>query len=255
LSFERDIRLEELSSVIGLLPPGGRILEIGAGAGWQSEVLTRAGYRVASIDLPGSGYRSLQRGPVVQYDGYRMPFGDARFQCLFSSNVLEHVKDLEAFQVEARRVLKADGVAIHLMPSAMWRFWTFWTHYLFLIKKFALWTAQCQVPPQSGASNVSMVKRTWPELLRRILLPERHGEFGNSVTESYYFSRFRWRSVFLRTGWIVAGVRPTRLFYTGHLILDRSLSVRLRHFLSFVLGSSCLIYVLHPGPTDDGLRQ
>ena len=253
--FERDLRLWELSAIVSLLPAKGRILEIGAGAGWQGEALRQDGYRVTSIDLPGSTYRSYQRSSVVQYDGSRMPFADDCFECLFSSNVLEHVQKLEAFQAEALRVLKSEGIAVHLMPTAMWRFWTLLSHYLFLLKHLAEKTYRfCRsrsTPLQTLRLDTALSKYGWRELFWRAALPERHGAVGAFLTELYYFGRFRWRRSLARAGWRVDRVFPARLFYTGYLILDAWLPIRVRHLLSYILGSSCLVYVLRPEPQPD----
>ena len=47
-----------------------RILEIGAGTGWQAEQLSRLGYFVDAIDLPSSNYRD-QRVFKVLDEYYR----------------------------------------------------------------------------------------------------------------------------------------------------------------------------------------
>ena len=256
MNLEREFRLHELTKIMDLFPHAGRILEIGAGAGWQSEALTNAGYRVTAIDLQHTAYRSVQCRSIVQYDGTRMPFADGRFACLFSSNVLEHVTDLEAFQVEALRVVDPKGVAIHLMPSATWRFWTFLAHYLYLGKQLLLrllrladFTADKSDARGFEEKLSSYGKR---EIFRRIVLPDRHGEVGNVFSEVFHFSRFRWRAHFRRSDWSLVGIRPTRLFYTGYALTGRRLSLRVRYFLSFVLGSSCLIYIARPGSTSNG---
>ena len=259
MNLEREFRLQELAEIIDLLPKAGRILEIGAGAGWQSEALVSAGYRVTAIDLPQTAYRSVQCGAIVQYDGTRMPFGEGHFDCLFSSNVLEHVADLEAFQSEALRVVKDNGVAVHLMPSASWRLWTFFAHYLFLVKQLGLrlaWLAGLS-PEKAATKGFGDKLSTYGGrgILRRIVLPDRHGEAGNVFSEVFYFSRFRWRSHFRSTGWTLVGIRTTRLFYTGYVLTGRKLGLRVRHFLSFILGSSCLIYIVRPSSESNGERR
>jgi hypothetical protein len=76
------------------------------------------------------------------------------------------------------------------------------------------------------------------------LLPSRHGEDGNSLTEIYYFSRFRWIKLFREKGFALKACYPNQLFYTGYSVFDESLSISTRHQLSRILGSACLIYVL-----------
>lgn len=148
----------------------------------------------------------------MKYDGKRIPFRDNAFDLVFSSNVLEHIPHIVAFQAEIRRVLKKEGCVIHILPSGSWRAWT----------------------------NVSHVLRRWK-------WPRPHGEHAaNAVSEIVYFSRHYWANLFQKTGWHIVAYRTNKLFYTGQSIFDRRLSIAGRRRLSTVLGSSCHIYVLRP---------
>ncbi|MGI8631532.1 MAG: class I SAM-dependent methyltransferase [Solirubrobacterales bacterium] len=46
-----------------------------------------------------------------------LPFGDEEADVIASRSVLEHLRDIEAFVMEANRVLKPGGYFIHLLPS------------------------------------------------------------------------------------------------------------------------------------------
>ena len=70
------------------------------------------------------------------------------------------------------------------------------------------------------------------ERLARLLIPERHGEIGNFVTELYTFSRRRWRKLFIEMGWQVETVFAGGLFYTGYSVLGDHLSLSAREKLS-----------------------
>jgi 2-polyprenyl-3-methyl-5-hydroxy-6-metoxy-1,4-benzoquinol methylase len=210
LEHLESIRKYELEKTVKLLPPKGKILEIGAGTGWQAKSLQDMGYDVNAIDIAGSEYSMARVWPVVEYDGKKIPYGDHVFDIVFSSNVLEHVHDIYDFQYEIRRVLKKDGVAVHVLPSGSWRFWTNITHCL------EVWT-----------------------------VPDVHGEHaGNALSEIYYFSRMHWIRLFRKTGWEVVSRSANRLFYTGRSIMDDRLSINTRIGMSRVLGSSCNIFVL-----------
>ncbi len=204
------IRAYELSVVCELLPTSGRLLEIGAGAGWQAKALEAKGYEVSGIDIPSSNYRSEIIWPVTEYDGHRIPFEDQTFDIIFSSNTLEHIPHVVDFQKEILRVLKPGGMVIHLVPSGTWRFWTNLTH-----------------------------------LLKRWNFPDVHGELaGNSLSEIYFFSRHWWTQLFQMSGWVISQRRSNRLFYTGHSIMDSRLSMGVRRWLSRILGGSCNLFVL-----------
>lgn len=242
------IRLCELERAMPVLAGAGAVLEIGAGAGWQSKALADRGFSVEAIDIANDRYRDAHVWPVRKYDGRHIPFPAGTFDVVFSSNVLEHIEHIAEFQPEIRRVLRPTGLAVHILPTGSWRFWTNLTHYLFVTK--VLMARVLGIRPVGQESSKqgtgSMPKRSKVELLRKVLIPPRHGEKGNCLTEIYLFSRYRWERFFERTGWSVELCYPVKLFYTGYSILDASLSIKLRRPMSHVLGSSCLVYVLRP---------
>ena len=123
------IRAYELERVIGLFPPHCRVLEIGAGAGWQSKAIGDRGHAVEAIDIGGSAYADVRVWPVRDYDGFHIPFPDGSFDVVFSSNTLEHIRHVETFQDEIRRVLNPDGIAVHILPTGSWRWWSNVAHY------------------------------------------------------------------------------------------------------------------------------
>lgn len=103
------IRHYELHRVVKTFPRGGKILEIGAGAGWQAGELQKLGYEVSAIDIEESNLINERIYPVINYDGHIIPFEDNYFDIIFSSNVLEHVPHILQFQSEIHRVLKPGG--------------------------------------------------------------------------------------------------------------------------------------------------
>jgi 2-polyprenyl-3-methyl-5-hydroxy-6-metoxy-1,4-benzoquinol methylase len=208
--FVKAIRLYELDVTLNLLPKDGRLLEIGAGTGWQARALESHGYNVSAIDLPSSSYRDSRIWPVTDYAGTKIPFEDNTFNIVFSSNALEHIPHIYEFQKEIHRVLKPDGLVIHILPSSSWRLWT----------------------------NITCLLKNW-------MPPNSHGEHaGNSISEIYYFSRRWWSRLFLGTGWTIMNQKSNKLFYTGNLLMGSRLSLNMRSKLSRVLGGACNIFVL-----------
>jgi SAM-dependent methyltransferase len=246
------IRTYELDLVLKVLPGGGRVLEVGAGSGWQARRLAARSFVVEAIDLADTIYKDGRVWPVQEYDGIRIPFPDKSFDIVFTSNVLEHIPHVEAFQAELLRVLKPEGLCVHVLPTAAWRFWTTAAHYVAVVKVGARWLfARRSRPGQArGTPTERVPEQSWLQKLRGLLVPTRHGEHGNGVSELYLFSRFRWRALFRRFGWSVRQLKPNCLFYTGYAILGDRLSLAARHALSYPLGSSCHIFVLKPGADD-----
>ena len=113
------------------------VLEIGAGTGQQAKEIERLGYRVIAIDLESSDYRPDRLHPVIEYDGCNIPMADATADIIFSSNVLEHVRNIDGLLNEIRRVMKHDGTAIHVLPSSICRFWSIFSHYIWLIRRIS----------------------------------------------------------------------------------------------------------------------
>lgn len=215
-----NIRLDEISKVAGMLSQGCKILEIGAGSGWQSKRLEELGFKVSAVDIPESSYAGTRVFLVREYDGQHIPFQDREFDVVFSSSVLEHVQDLASLNLEIHRVLKDEGCAIHVLPNSNWRLWTLLTYYIDVVRRGGrLWR--------------------WG-----YLKSSPHGERGNAVTEIYFLSRPYWVSLFRKMGWALKGCYPNRLFYTGYSILDSRLSIKVRRCLSHIFGSVCHIYVL-----------
>lgn len=204
------IRSYELDVAVKLFPSKGRLLELGAGTGWQAQALQEYGYDVSAIDLPSSNYMSSRIHSVIDYDGKTIPFESDEFDIIYSSNVLEHIPHIYEFQDEIHRVLRPGGIVVHVLPSSYWRFW----------------------------SNLTEVLKNWR-------LPLVHGEHArNSFVEVFYFSRYAWERLFCKTGWEINKVQAMGLFYTGSSIMDLRLNIGIRKKLSLVMGSSCSIYVM-----------
>jgi SAM-dependent methyltransferase len=247
--YVKGIRRFELFSVINEMPPNSHILEIGAGAGWQAEMLSEHGFKVEAIDIKDSRYLQERVWDVQVYDGRHIPFPDASFDIVFSSNVLEHIAQLEALQKEIRRVLKPAGMAIHILPSTAWRFWTLVTHYPHILKVAGLSALRSLSSNSSGRGSVADYnynKYKLMQLVWRAIWPARHGERGNSLTELYLFSRRNWIAAFAEAGWEVTALRTNKVFYTGNMLFGKLLSIKLRSRLSNLLGRCSTTYVVRP---------
>lgn len=103
-------------------PSTAVMLDFGCGAGRTVEEGTSRGFSIfgcdlarslegASPELVGSALRAIDERT------YRLPFEDAQFDLIFSHQVLEHVMNYESAFREIRRVLKPDGLSLHIFPS------------------------------------------------------------------------------------------------------------------------------------------
>jgi SAM-dependent methyltransferase len=243
------LRQAELEAIKGWLRPDMKILEIGGGSGFQASVVASWGYELMSIDLAQRPFAPPYLFPVQDYDGVNIPATDASFDLIFSSNVLEHVTQLPPLFAEMRRVLKPDGLALHILPTPAWRFWTCLTHYGDLSRarlNLPRQTTQARATDANGAeaSRASNGRRSFARRLKRAIFAEPHGEYPNALSELYYFSRRRWLKVFRENGFDVRQVVSNELFYTGYALFP-NISVARRRELSRLLGSACHIYVMN----------
>lgn len=240
------MRAEELKVVRALLPGAPcRILEIGGGDGYQASLLSSTGYDVESVDVTSSNAARLLFDVKI-YDGHTLPFGPGEFDCVFSSNVLEHVRDLETINSEIRRVLRPRGVAIHVMPSSAWRFWTSVAHYPYIFKVLLRGKHSLPTHAPLPTAGETLRRRGVIRTIWSALFPQPHGEYASSLTELYAFSKRRWAAVFRKQGFDVLEVRPTGIFCTGFGLLAGPLSVGARRRLAATLGSATHVYVLRP---------
>jgi SAM-dependent methyltransferase len=244
ISYMNELRRWEMEQVLPFLPDGCRVLDFGSGTGEQARFLAEHGFNVTAIDLPNSDYSNDRIFPIQDYDGRKIPLPDQSVDVIFSSNVLEHVANLDEISDEFRRVLKPNGFAIHVLPTAVWRSWTFLTA---LAESFttALTLAYELARPQSAGQRRRIFVRELRHIARGIV-PVPHGTGKEGVSELWTFSRPAWRRKFARLGFEIVEERPVGIFYTGTMLLGEKIEPRRRHGLSGILGSVTRIYLLKP---------
>ncbi len=122
-----------LKLILGMLPPGSSLLEIGAGEPYVAHVLSLLGYTVTVVDpYDGSG-----RGPT-EFSYYLNKYPDVTiirklfsrdlpgirsgaFDCIYSISVLEHVPQPALSQLfeGIRKFLKPGGHSLHLIDHVL----------------------------------------------------------------------------------------------------------------------------------------
>lgn len=102
--FTRRIRV--LSDHLArFIPPNARLLDVGCGDGTLTKRLCEL-----RPDITAEGVDVLIRPqtaiPVTQFDGQKLPFPDASFDCILFVDVLHHTEDPTVMLREAARVAK-----------------------------------------------------------------------------------------------------------------------------------------------------
>ena len=102
----------EIAALAQALP--GRTLDVGCGTQPYRSLFPGPDY--VGIEVPtASAYGSAKLADVY-YNGRHLPFADASFDVVFSSQVLEHVFSPDAFLAEIGRVLRPGGHLLLTTP-------------------------------------------------------------------------------------------------------------------------------------------
>lgn len=244
-----DLRAEEYSRVRHLFHPGMRVLEIGGGSGYQASLIASTGADVVSIDVAEPLPGAETYFPVLIYDGRILPFPDGYFDVVFTSNVLEHIHDLNTTLSEVRRVLKSDGLAIHILPTPAWRIWTSLSHYIYIARLLVgLFGGRHPSHEMALARTANSVRSQGiGRTIKRVLAAGPHGEYPSAISELWYFSRRRWLKLFQENGFDSLEDWPLGIFYTGYSVFP-SISIERRRELARILGSATRVFVLRKAP-------
>lgn len=121
----------------------GHMMDFGCGSKPYRSLFNVAKY--TGVDFQGEGHSHENEEIDVFYDGKTLPFGDNHFDSVFSSEVFEHVFNLEEMMKEIHRVMKPGGtilvtcpfiIAEHEQPNDYGRYTSFGLQHLFTKNDF-----------------------------------------------------------------------------------------------------------------------
>lgn len=244
LSKLNEIRVGELHNVINNLPSNAKhlnLIEIGSGTGIQLKYLKKYFKSVVGLEIEQSNYDNTENQNIIFYDGANIPINDSSYDIIFSSHVMEHIVNFESYNAELERILKPDGICIHLVPNSNWKFYNTLFHYPFLIRTIIDYLARRNSNVGINRSGtLSNRKRSIFTLCLNVLFPPLHGENGNRFTEIFYLTNTYWKTKFEKVNWYVDRVISSNYFVAGHFVLPNSI----RRKMSNILGSTSTIYIL-----------
>jgi ubiquinone/menaquinone biosynthesis C-methylase UbiE len=260
------LREQELAALKEWLTPKAaqhaRLLEVGGGDGFLAQRLAQMGFEVVSIDPKP---RSPSYFPVVKGDCTRLEFEDKSFDVIFSSNVLEHISDLDAAFSQMKRVLKKDGIMVHTVPTHYSTIYTIaaqpigYLSKMFVMGGYALRlafgaifklhrSANNKELAENGAKIPEINSQNIREALKvanpvRLFVSWPHGTSRNCLQEISDWKPESWRKRFEQAALNVKDTIQSSLAYSRHGILPFRL-IRLRKWLASHGRNACEAYLL-----------
>jgi SAM-dependent methyltransferase len=214
-----EFRRREIELIFGRCPPEmfSSGLELGAGDGFQSDLLSHYVGRLISTDYNQDRLRKKPTKEIkyIILDAERIEYTlqDQEFDLIFSSSLLEHLQHPEMTLRGIYQVLRDDGIMIHVMPSPFWKLCQIlFYHANLLATKFERYTEQdrftadnaprCEALHSPLVINNIKSKRHY-SYWSRLLLPPPHGACGGTLEELMTFRKQRWKALFEQHGFRV----------------------------------------------------
>ena len=171
-------------------------LELGAGDGFQSKLLVEYIDNLIATDLNEERLSLNSAIPKVKYkilDAEKVgdSFEKETFDIVYSSNLMEHLPNVRDCFRGIHKVLKTDGLVIHIMPSPGWRFFATLLHFPSkLVNILGRITGKVKTNKTKG--NNLKVNRVKESKLKNFFIPKPHGISSNSISEFFAFRKSKW---------------------------------------------------------------
>jgi len=183
--YQKLIRDAEWNSFKSHIPEGTKLLDVGCGAGYNlRKAREEFKCECSGVDPePGAyGVDRNTKGAMDELDikkGFseNIPFEDKSFDVVFSSHVLEHVRDEQQSLIEMKRVLKDDGTLIIGTPTATMAWISFFSQMIFTTH---MRIANVILKPFINTGRTKFI---------HIFLPPSHGDFDKLIL--YDFKHYR----------------------------------------------------------------
>jgi SAM-dependent methyltransferase len=114
--FIRRALLKKIQQYAPQLP--GRLLDFGCGSKPYQSLFTNA-VEYIGLDYEGAGHSHANENVDVFYDGKTIPFANESFDSVFSSEVFEHIFNIDEILPEINRVMKK-GAQILITCPFVW---------------------------------------------------------------------------------------------------------------------------------------
>ncbi|NHF61073.1 class I SAM-dependent methyltransferase [Flavobacteriaceae bacterium TP-CH-4] len=242
LSFKRNA---ELDTVIKYLPVEKdiKVLEIGGRDGFMAKRIHDLGYDITSIDLfpiyP-------QHFPVAVGDATKLDFESNQFDFIFTSHLIVEIRELDLFFDECRRVVKKNGLMVHVVPSTPWSLGTNFWHYLLLPKFFINWIRPNTLVIDANSYGKNLVeteKQNTKSKIINVLFLHPIGTNPSFLHDIFSFTKRKWKNLFKNHGFEIVSVENGPHYYTAYGVFKYKL-MGMRKSLAKTGFSGSFCYVL-----------
>lgn len=166
----RNRLLNGIAKYIPLLK--GELMDFGCGAKPYRSLFTVDKY--VGVDYESPGHPHLNEEIDVYYDGKHIPFEDEHFDAVFTSEVFEHIFNLDEIIKEINRVMKTGGIILmtcpfsiceHEVPNDYARYTSFALKYFFEKNGFEI------IHQDKTGNSVEVVFQLWTMYIHQHILP------------------------------------------------------------------------------------
>lgn len=254
LSHLHGFRRRELAIIFSRSPKKlfNEGLELGAGDGFQSTLLSDYVVKLISTDFYPDilNRRNTESIEYLVCDAEKLSgrFERGQFDLIFSSNLLEHLPDLEATFAGMYHILKDEGITVHIMPSP---FWKLCNAALYIPNIFVLvleiltegkgigkvFEKAKEVKEREKGNNPKLDKTAHRSMLG-ILFPRPHGVSSSNFKEFFLFRKKRWKKEFEKANFELISIIKGPVFSGHGFGMDR-----IRRFLERLGFTSEYIYI------------
>ncbi len=240
-------RLREFACVFEQVPRGalGVGLELGGGDGFMASLLRPYCTELITTDSYAprlAASRFAREIPRVVCNATSLPFAAGTFDFIFSSSLLEHIRDRATAYAEMSRCLRPGGFMIHIMPSRTWKLLQLALYYPNLLvagidllldatvnRRKLRDAVPAEPPPPAPPAqpahpappaepNARWSDDRWKPSLRAVLrgiFPTVHGEYPGHLSELRHFGRAPWIAELRAAGFEVHHILGLPL-YSGY---------------------------------------
>lgn len=236
------LRMNELEEVLKNIPSKDlKILEIGGGDGFIAKSLAKNGYNITSID---PNPRFPQSFPVKQEDGTKMTFLDESFDIVITFHVLQSVNHLKILFEEIARVLKNDGIIIHVVPTSFWVLITSFWHVILLPRNILQSFKKISGAKSNEIKNISKKEVRIKKILKFIFLHP-VGVRKSAFHEFIYFRKISWSNTFKESKMEIKKISSGPEIYTGFSIFKKKILNSRKKFVKGPISSSyCFVLTM-----------